>query len=137
MTMKQRAALIGFGLIVLLGATAFAQEKLTLTTPVSQPSIADYTASYIGISRANWTITIQLTSNAGPMVQCTYTNPKGLTCNNGYVNATAPVTVFASVQAMIQALNKANLSTQSLENRIYARLLADGAFTGSVTGTPD
>jgi hypothetical protein len=140
-TMVTRASL---ALLLLLGVVAPipAQEKLTLSTPVAQASVTDYQVDYIGISRASWTLVVQLhPSNAAVgVVTCSWgaqTNNKGLTCTNGYVNANAP-SGFATVQAMIIALNKANLSTggNSLEARIYSQLVADGAFVGSVTGTP-
>jgi hypothetical protein len=35
------------------------------------------------------------------------------------------------------ALNKANLSTTSLQKRIFLQLIADGYIAGSITGTPD
>jgi hypothetical protein len=44
----------------------------------------------------------------------------------------------ADAVTLIRALNKANLSTQSMDNRIMARLLADGKLpSGTVSGSPD
>lgn len=40
-------------------------------------------------------------------------------------------------EALIVALNKVDLSTNSLQRRIMERLLADGHLTGSISGTPD
>lgn len=38
---------------------------------------------------------------------------------------------------MMIALNKANLSLQSLHRRIMNRLIADGKISGTISGTPD
>jgi hypothetical protein len=38
---------------------------------------------------------------------------------------------------MIVALNKANLSTKSLQRRIMERLITDGRLAGTISGTPD
>lgn len=40
-------------------------------------------------------------------------------------------------QNFLTALNKANLSTKSLEARILERLSQDGLLVGTVTGSPD
>lgn len=37
----------------------------------------------------------------------------------------------------IVALNKANLSTKSLQKRIMEKLIADGVVEGTIAGTPD
>jgi hypothetical protein len=38
---------------------------------------------------------------------------------------------------LLNALNTANLSTNSLVKRIFNRLVADGYISGTVSGTPD
>lgn len=38
---------------------------------------------------------------------------------------------------LIQQLNKANLTTKSLERRVMERAIADGKLAGTITGTPD
>ena len=43
----------------------------------------------------------------------------------------------ATALTLINQLNKADLSVQSLERRILLRLVADGLLTGTVSGTPD
>lgn len=141
MTRHLRMGLLA-GALLLLPLAPHAQEKLTLTTPVSQTSLTDYQVDYIGISRAAFTVVVQMhPNNAGlPNIVCSWgalSNNKGLSCSNGFASATAP-TGFATAQAMIIALNKANLSTagNSLEARIYTQLVTDGAFVGSVSGTP-
>lgn len=39
--------------------------------------------------------------------------------------------------ALLVALNKANLSTQSLHRRILTRLVADEVIVGTISGAPD
>lgn len=144
MTSRSRIAVAVLALFLGVGVLALrAQEKLTLTAPVAQTSIADYQVQEIHILRANWIISVVLKSNVSGTISCLWgdktrgvTPNVGLTCSNGYTNtATAPVG-FADVQAMIVALNKANMGTTSLEKRIYNQLVSDGAFVGSVTGSP-
>jgi hypothetical protein len=38
---------------------------------------------------------------------------------------------------LIKALNKADLTTNSLDKRCMTQALADGVFAGTITGTPD
>jgi hypothetical protein len=47
--------------------------------------------------------------------------------------------VYDGQEAMtiMQALNKANLSTKSLHRRIMEKLLADGHLEGTISGAPD
>ena len=53
----------------------------------------------------------------------------GRTMNHVYNGQTA--------DTLILALNKANLTTVSLERRILNQLVADGVIAGTITGTPD
>lgn len=133
-----RHALVALALFV-LGGPANAQEKLTLTTPVARPSIVDYQVDEIRIRRSDWTIRVELhpngTATGAPTIACEWVLTT-VRCNNGFSDATAPVG-FANAEAMVKALNKANLTTTSLEKRVYNQLIADGAFVASVTGTPD
>jgi hypothetical protein len=39
--------------------------------------------------------------------------------------------------ALMTALNKANLSTKSLQRRVLEQLVADGFLAGAVTGAPE
>lgn len=43
----------------------------------------------------------------------------------------------AKAIALMTALNKANLSTISLQKRIMQQLITDGFMAGTVSGTPD
>ena len=133
--MTRTAMMVLFALVVMTGAVR-GQEKLTLASPTSQPSIAEYQVDYIGISRGAWSIMVELKPDAAgaSRIQCSW-QLVTLACSNGYTATGKPVG-FASAQAMIVALNKANLSSNSLEKRVYNQLITDGAFTGSVTGSP-
>lgn len=42
-----------------------------------------------------------------------------------------------NARALMQALNKMDLSTVSLHRRIMERLIADGHLVGSISGVPD
>ena len=43
----------------------------------------------------------------------------------------------ATATSLMTALNKANLSTNSLQKRILEKLVTDGKLTGTVSGSPD
>lgn len=139
-----RRALVILILLSCVFASGAAQEKLTLTTPVTQPNITDYSPRYLGIAAApTWTLTVELKPNTATAqnITCTWgslANNKGLVCSHGTFGATTAPSGQASTQAWIIAINKANHSTanNSLNAQIMNMLISDGAFTGSVTGTP-
>lgn len=122
---------------VMLTGVAHAQEKLTLATPVARPSVTEYQVEEIRIRRTDWTIRVVLVPNAtgAPSVACEWVLTS-LRCNNGYAKTPAPAG-FANAEAMVKSLNKANLTTVSLEKQVYNKLVADGAFAATVTGTPE
>lgn len=94
-------------------------EVITLTTPVPVPSL-DITTWKVVKLELNWLnkiIRIRLQNNRGEFLDHTYINSVAETF-------------------MIQ-LNKANLSTTSLQKRILQRLNMDGIIIGTVTGTVD
>lgn len=125
MTMKQRAALIGFGLIVLLGAAAFAQETATLTAPETTPNNTTYTVESVTLFRTAGVLAITLRGVNNEARDCRYTP------------TTNPTGAF-----LLNALNKANLSTAyagnattgSLLQRIFHRLVVMGE--GATVCTP-
>ena len=45
--------------------------------------------------------------------------------------------VGAAAATLLAALNTADLSVKSLHRRIMERVLADGKFDGTISGTPD
>lgn len=54
-------------------------------------------------------------------------------------NGISKTFIYSGTQAqnMLIALNKANLSTNSLHKRIFNQLTSDGLLDGTVSGTPD
>lgn len=90
-------------------------EALTLTTP---QSVTDYTIDMLKLSWSGASIVVQLHDTQGDKHKASYTGQ-------------------AATDLMI-ALNKANLSTNSLQKRILNQLVTDGKLpAGTVTGTPD
>jgi hypothetical protein len=112
-------ALVVILLAVLGSALALrAQERIDLTTPV-QTTVTNWSITTFTLRPRQGIVYIRLVSNLGDEVEKVYdgtTNPRGST--------------------LISNLNTANLSTRSLEARIYDRLIADGVFAGTVAGTP-
>jgi hypothetical protein len=103
-------------LAVLLSANVFAQERATLTTPrVATTSV--YRLSTLTLDWDAAAIVVRLTSLTVPT--------DILTCE--YHGATATT--------MMIALNKANLTSRSLSQRIFDRIIADGCISATVTGS--
>lgn len=92
-------------------------EQLNLTTPIVPPTITNYRVVLLEL---NW---------KAAFIGIGLEGPNGEPLRHSYTGATA-------TNFMI-ALNKANLSTTSLQKRILTQLLADGVLVGSVSGTPD
>lgn len=124
-----------FVIAALVAGAMHAQERLTLATPVSPPSVTDYQIAVVTLNRAQWIVSVALAPNTGgDRLLCTWSTTgglQGLRCENGFVNAAAP-----TGQTLLIALNRANLSVTSLDRRIYNQLVTDGALAGSVTGAP-
>ena len=90
-------------------------EALTLTTP---QSVTDYRVS---ILKLNWD---------EAKIHVVVKDTQGDTVTAGYTGATAT--------SLMIALNKANLTTNSLQKRILEQLVTDGKLpAGTVTGDPD
>ena len=143
MTMKQRAALIGFGLMVILGAAAFAQETITLTVPDTVPANALFRLERLTLTPDD--PATQADEGEVHIQLLGVTRPVAVSCL--YSRATAPTGTF-----LINALNTANLgsayvgngTTGSLKQRIHHRLVVlneapavcgrslAGTLTGSV-----
>ena len=92
-------------------------EKLTLTTPEIVPSNTDYHISRISLDYDGAAIDIYLTGANGNPLHVVYYGPTAIT--------------------LLTAFNKLNLSTRSLRQRIFDKLVTDGHLAGSVTGTVD
>jgi hypothetical protein len=123
-----------FTVLLIMVAPVAGQEKITLTTPETKPSNAEYRLERLTIDADAGTIHIQLKGQNGEAKSCLYhsaTTPTGAT--------------------LIVGLNKANLSTAyagnattgSLKQRIFHRLVVMGegaavcsnGLAGTVTGT--
>lgn len=92
-------------------------EKVTLTVPVTRPSVTDY---IIGSLHLDW---------SGSRIDVTLLGSDGSTTTASYTGATA--------LTLMSALNTANLSVTSLHKRVVQRLQTDGLLgAGSISGTP-
>lgn len=100
--------------VVWLSAGAFAQERVNLTAPETKPSNTAYHIARLTLDWDGARIDIVLVGVNGEQNTITY-------------NA------VAATNLMI-ALNKANLTTRSLNQRIFDKLIADGFLAGTVAG---
>jgi len=103
---------------IFLSIPIFAQEKLTLTTPIS-------------VSKTGWDITSMFIDVQGSRIIVSLLSNNGEVLVKTYDASTTPTGAF-----LISNLNTANLTTRSLLQRVFDRLITDGAFVGTVTGTP-
>jgi len=93
-------------------------EQINLTIPKPDiPGLSSWRIVVIVLNIQRKLIQIDLLSNSG----------ENKTVKIGGAKATT----------LIKQLNKANLSTKSLHKRILERLIADGEFNGTISGTPD
>jgi hypothetical protein len=103
-------------LAVLLSANVFAQERATLTTPkVLTTTVYRLSTLVLDWDSPSVVITLKSTTVADDTKVCSYTG--------------------ATATTMMIALNKANLTTRSLNQRIFDRLITDACLVGTVTGT--
>lgn len=103
-------------------------ESITLTTPISgQASISVLRPCLLILDAMRGRVTIQLREwVAGEFVE------DGRFREFTYDSSTTPTGA-----SLIVSLNKANLSTTSLEKRIMNQLLTSGFVAGTVGGTVD
>jgi hypothetical protein len=101
-----------------------ANEKIALTTPVTQPSIADY---------APGSLYLQLLPD--PRIVATLVRTDGRGEIFIYPAAGTVTDTPAAVIALIEALNSANLTTRTLWRRLFDKLVTDfpSRFTGGAT----
>ena len=93
-------------------------EKITLATAETVPATADYQVDLLTLDWAGARIRIELRClTTGKRRAFDYTGP--------------------TATAMMVALNKANLSTNSLHKRVLNQLITDNKLEGSVAGSPD
>ena len=87
-------------------------QKIRLTVPVE-----DYEVSALNLRFLDGLIEIEMTNTNGDRLIHLIQNPQAT--------------------VLMRALNKADLSTNSLQKRIMERLVTDGVLTGTISGTPD
>jgi hypothetical protein len=92
-------------------------EQLDLTNPIAPPPITHYRVVLLEL---NWEL---------PRIVIGLQGPNREESRHTYVDATA--------LALMRALNKANLSTTSLQKRVIQQLVADGKLAGTISGSPD
>lgn len=95
-------------------------ERIDLTVAETKPSNARYTLERLTLDWPAGTIHIQLKGQNGEAKSVVYNS-----------------TTTPTGQTLMIALNKANLTTRSLVQRIFDRLLTDGHLVGTVAGTVD
>jgi len=104
-------------LICFFSLGAFAQERLALTTPKPLPTqVTGYSVSALLLK---WEPT--------PQIVITLKGEDGLYTEQVYEGTVATT--------LMVGLNKANLTTRSLVQRIFDRLIADGRIMGTVQGS--
>jgi hypothetical protein len=123
--MKRRSLIVA--VLLLVGTPAlFGQEAISLTTPITTPSITGYVPASINIQvlpvpRISATII-----NVATNVSLTLSYPCPPPC---------AFATDAQVAGLITSLNTANLVTRSLWRRVFDRLVLDfpTAFAGGAT----
>jgi len=104
-------------------------ESLALNTPVlAKSGITTVRPAFIGLDMTLLTVTIVLRP----------WNGSGFVADGRQLEFTYDATTTPTGQFLLRALNKANLSTNSLENRVMTQIKADHPeLAGSVSGAPD
>jgi len=93
-------------------------EQLDLTTPtLATPGINNFVVSKLILDRDGNRISIFLLADNGERIIHNFHDSE-------------------ATNLMI-ALNKANLTSNSLQKRILQKLLDDGVFAGTISGSPD
>lgn len=115
--MRSRLVLIVLLLAGVVGLRA--QEAVTLTTPIAQPSIATCHVSRMALDFDANVIAVALACNGGNGISKQYdatTTPTGAT--------------------LLHNLITGNFAVNSFVKAVYNRLIADGVITGTIAGTP-
>jgi len=92
-------------------------EQIDLTTPITQPSTTNYRLNKLDLRWLDQHIRIELVADSGEVIEHSY---------DGDV-----------ARNLMIALNKADLSTNSLQRRVLNKLISDGVITGTISGVPD
>jgi len=120
--MKRRARVVLVALVILMGdhIGVWAVEQLDLETPITTPSTTSWTVDEIHLWRTDARMIVIFKGSNGEKQRCMDQGP--------------------SATATMNALNKANLSTNSLQKRAitWAQGLTPPCLgAGAVSGTPD
>lgn len=110
-----KLALVLAAVILSLSTPAFTAQQLDLATPITHSA---YRVIGLNLDWEGATVTVYL--------KCTSTGQQLTFTYRGTVATNLMIT-----------LNKANLSTNSLQKRILEYLVTDGKLTGTVSGSPD
>jgi hypothetical protein len=110
--MSRGLLVVIFGLIA--AAALIAQERATLTAPEVRTNSA-YRVSRLLLDWDTHAIFITLGGTNGEVKTCQY--------------------LGATADTLMIALNKANLTSRSLNQRIFDRIIADGCIAATVTGS--
>jgi len=102
-------------------------EVLTLTSAEVKPAITTtyYRVIHLGLWKETPMIAIGLRGENGERKDFIYGGSEASSADK------------IKALNLMTALNKANLSTTSLEKRILNQLVTDGLLSGAITGTPD
>ena len=92
-------------------------EKLNLTSPITTPNVISWQIDELHLRWSAARIDIRLLGSGGESKHVIYTGSKATT--------------------LLTALNKANLTTNSLHKRVMNQLVTDGEISGTVSGSPD
>ena len=112
-----RSVIVGLIFAVLAATTPAGQEKAMLTTPTTQTTL-DYQVAEVTLTRLpSWRVSVTYVDNLGRV----------------YFHAHDG----ESAEALVIALNKADLSVKNLERRILEHLVADAAIPpAAISGVP-
>ena len=113
--------LLVFALLVCCGSFAIAKEEIALSTPTTPSPITSWKV-----------VRIVLQTEPDALIQIKVVGSNGTFKDYEYN------TINDDPLTKIKVLNKANLSTKSLERRILEQLQSDfPGLNGTITGTPD
>ena len=104
--------------LLLCAPSAQAAERLDLTVAITTPSVTHWTPDELHLGWQQQTIRVLFLGPAGEKKTCVWTGSTATT--------------------LMTALNKANLTNNSLHKRLLNQAVTDGCLTaGTVTGSPD
>lgn len=111
--------LLLFSFFILGACSTKALEQIDLTSPfvVNPTSTTFFRVDFLAFDRP------------GAKIYITVSNGSGVSQNFNYTGSIAT--------NMMNVLNKANLSTNSLHKRVLNQLISDGKLSGTVSGNPD